>query len=107
MTIEEPSSRPLLLESFDSALGRQIVELTIWAMRQGLAGIPADLLLDGRAHRGIVPAAGIQRAGLGRTGRGGGEGRRLRRLGRHSLRGVREAREIYALDLGEKIGRQR
>src|SRR5271154_16594 len=37
--------------SFDSALGRKIIELHVWAVRQGLDGAPADVLLDGLCQR--------------------------------------------------------
>ena len=37
--------------SFDSALGQKIIELHIWAVRQGLDGTPADVLLDGLCQR--------------------------------------------------------
>ncbi len=41
-------SRP---SSFDSALGQKIIDLHIWAVRQGLDGAPADILLDGLCNR--------------------------------------------------------
>ncbi len=37
--------------SFDSALGQKIVELHVWAVRRGLDGTPADVLLDGLCQR--------------------------------------------------------
>src|SRR5215469_158616 len=37
--------------SFDSGLGQKIIELHIWAVRQGLDGAPADVLLDGLCQR--------------------------------------------------------
>jgi adenylate cyclase len=37
--------------SFDSALGQKIIELHVWAVRQGLDGVSADLLLDGLCQR--------------------------------------------------------
>jgi len=37
--------------SFDSALGQKIIELHVWAVRQGLDGAPADVLLDGLCQR--------------------------------------------------------
>jgi hypothetical protein len=33
--------------SFDSALGQKIIDLHVWAVRRGLDGAPADILLDG------------------------------------------------------------
>ncbi len=33
--------------SFDGAIGRRIISLHIWAVRQGLRGVPADRLFDG------------------------------------------------------------
>jgi adenylate cyclase len=43
--------------SYDAPLGRQIVELHIWAVRQGLLGTPAAELFDGFCRRLI--AAGV------------------------------------------------
>jgi adenylate cyclase len=37
--------------NFDSALGQKIVELHVWAVCQGLGGVPADILLDGLCRR--------------------------------------------------------
>jgi adenylate cyclase len=37
--------------SFDGALGQKIIELHVWAVRQGLDGAPADVLLDGLCQR--------------------------------------------------------
>src|ERR1700757_4568397 len=37
--------------SFDAPLGRQIIELHIWAVRQGLAGAQAGALFDGFCRR--------------------------------------------------------
>lgn len=53
-------------------LGRRIIALHVWAVHQGLCGAPAAA----------------------------GEHARLVTLGRHTLRGVREPREIYALEPG-------
>ncbi len=39
------------LSNFDSALGQKIIELNVWAVRQGLDGTPADILLDGLCKR--------------------------------------------------------
>ncbi len=43
--------------SFDSALGQRIIDLHVWAVRQGLDGAPADVLLDGLCKR--LVAAGV------------------------------------------------
>ena len=43
--------------SYDAPLGRQIVELHIWAVRQGLLGIGAAELFDGFCRR--IIAAGV------------------------------------------------
>ena len=39
---------------FDSALGRQIVELHVWAVSQGLRGVAADQLFDGFCQRLVI-----------------------------------------------------
>jgi adenylate cyclase len=43
--------------SFDNALGQRIIDLHVWAVRQGLDGAPADILLDGLCKR--LVAAGV------------------------------------------------
>ncbi len=42
---------PLPLRSFDGALGRNIIDLHVWAVRQGLRGLPAEALFDGFCQR--------------------------------------------------------
>jgi adenylate cyclase len=42
---------------FDSALGRQVVELHVWAVSEGLRGVAADALFDGFCQRLVI--AGI------------------------------------------------
>ena len=42
---------PLRPSSFDGALGRRIIALYVWAVQQGLRGVPADLLFDGFCRR--------------------------------------------------------
>ena len=49
-------SGPRIL-SYDAPLGRRIVELHIWAVRQGLLGIGAAELFDGFCRR--IIAAGV------------------------------------------------
>ncbi len=46
--VPRPPSRPA---SFDSALGQKIIELNVWAVRQGLRGASAELLLAGFCRR--------------------------------------------------------
>jgi adenylate cyclase len=42
---------PLRPSSFDGALGHRIIALHVWAVQQGLRGVPADLLFDGFCRR--------------------------------------------------------
>jgi adenylate cyclase len=64
------SDRPLLrlpsrLSSFDNALGRKIIDLTVWAVRQGLDGASADILLDGFCQRLVDAGIPLLRAFVG------------------------------------------
>ena len=56
---------PLRPSSFDSALGQKIIELNVWAVRQGLCGAPADLLLDGLCRRLVEAGVALWRAFAG------------------------------------------
>ena len=47
----------LSVQSFDDALGRQIISLHRWAVDQGLRGAPTDVLFDGLCGR--LVAAGV------------------------------------------------
>ena len=51
--------------SFDSALGQKIIELHIWAVRQGLDGAPADVLLDGLCKRLVEAGVALSRVFAG------------------------------------------
>jgi adenylate cyclase len=51
--------------SFDSALGRKIIELNVWAVRQGLDGAPADILLDGLCRRLVEAGVPLRRVFAG------------------------------------------
>lgn len=51
--------------SFDSALGQKIIELNVWAVRQGLNGAPADLLLGGFCRRLVEAGVPLWRAFAG------------------------------------------
>lgn len=55
-------SRP---SSFDSVLGRKIIDLHVWAVRQGLDGVPADMLLDGLCRRLIEAGVPLSRVFVG------------------------------------------
>ena len=46
-----PSRLPPLVESFDAPLGRKIIELHIWAVREGLRGTDAAALFEGLCRR--------------------------------------------------------
>jgi hypothetical protein len=60
-----PSPLPPLLQSFDDPLGRKIIELHVWAVREGLRGAASAALFEGplSAPRQCWPTA---LAGLGR-----------------------------------------
>jgi adenylate cyclase len=48
----EPSAQPLLpIEKFDNALGRRIIELHRWALREGLQGASVEELFNGFCRR--------------------------------------------------------
>jgi adenylate cyclase len=51
--------------SFDSALGQKIIELHVWAVRQGLDGAPADILLDGLCKRLVEAGLPLLRVFVG------------------------------------------
>jgi len=53
------------LSNFDSALGQKIIELNVWAVRQGLDGAPADILLDGLCKRLVEAGVPLWRAFVG------------------------------------------
>lgn len=57
-----PEQRP---SSFDSALGQKIIELSVWATRQGLLGAAADVLLDGLCRRLAAAGVALSRAFAG------------------------------------------
>ena len=46
-----PSPLSPLLQSFDDPLGRKIIELHVWAVREGLRGTEAAALFDGLCQR--------------------------------------------------------
>lgn len=46
---------------FDSALGRQIVELHVWAVSEGLRGLAADELFDGFCQRLVIAGVPLWR----------------------------------------------
>ncbi len=46
-----PPRVPLQVQSFDGALGRNIIDLHVWAVRQGLRGLPSEALFDGFCQR--------------------------------------------------------
>jgi adenylate cyclase len=50
---------------FDSALGQKIIELHVWAVRQGLDGAPADVLLDGLCKRLVEAGVALSRVFAG------------------------------------------
>src|SRR5712671_2481238 len=57
-----PSQAPLRVQSFDGELGRQIIDLHVWAVDQGLHGAPADALFDGFCQRLVGAGVPLWRA---------------------------------------------
>jgi len=51
--------------SYDGALGRQIIDLHVWAVRQGLLGIDAAALFDGLCERLVIAVEPLWRAFAG------------------------------------------
>ena len=51
--------------SFDSALGNHIIELHVWAVRQGLGGASAATLFDGLCQRLVIAGVSLWRAFAG------------------------------------------
>ena len=49
--MREPNPPSRYLQSFDGALGRNIIDLHVWAVRQGLRGLPSEELFDGFCQR--------------------------------------------------------
>lgn len=47
--------------NFDSAFGRQIIELHVWAVSEGLRGVPADQLFDGFCRRLVIAGVPLWR----------------------------------------------
>ena len=45
---------PLHVLSLDPALGRKIIDVHIWAVRQGLRGAAVDVLFDGFCQRLVI-----------------------------------------------------
>jgi adenylate cyclase len=60
-----PPPMPLPSLSFDGPLGRQIVELHTWAVREGIRGAPADALFDGFCQRLVIAGVPLWRAFAG------------------------------------------
>ena len=56
---------PLSPLSFDGPLGRQIVELHTWVVREGIRGAAADALFDGLCQRLVIAGAPLWRAFVG------------------------------------------
>ena len=56
---------PLPPLSFDGALGRQIVELYTWVVREGIRGAAADALFDSLCQRFVVAGVPLWRAFAG------------------------------------------
>jgi adenylate cyclase len=61
----DPESPPPLPPSFDDPLGRQIIELHVWAVGQGLRGTAAAELFDGLCERLVVAGVPLWRAFAG------------------------------------------
>ena len=57
-----PPPVPLRPLSFDGPLGRQIVELHMWVVREGLRGAAAAALFDGLCQRLVIAGVPLWRA---------------------------------------------
>jgi adenylate cyclase len=60
-----PPSVPLPPLRFDGALGRQIVELHTWVVREGIRGADAAALFDGFCRRLVIAGVPLWRAFIG------------------------------------------
>src|SRR5919106_360165 len=60
-----PSPAPLPPLSFDAPLGRQIVELHMWVVREGIRGAAAAALFDGLCRRLVIGGVPLWRAFIG------------------------------------------
>jgi adenylate cyclase len=60
-----PSRLTPLPQSFDDPLGRRIVELHVWAVREGLRGADAAALFDGLCQRLVIAGVPLWRAWAG------------------------------------------
>jgi adenylate cyclase len=56
---------PLHVLSLDPALGRKIIDLHIWAVRQGMRGAAVDALFDGYCQRLVIAGLPLWRAFAG------------------------------------------
>ena len=54
-------SQPLQIRTFDDALGRRIIELHVWAVREGLRGATAYDLFDGFCQRLVIDGVPLWR----------------------------------------------
>jgi hypothetical protein len=63
--LPRPASVPLSPLNFDSALGRQIVELHMWVVREGLRGADAAAIFDGLCQRLVSAGVPLWRAFVG------------------------------------------
>ena len=66
--MHDTSRRPRVLLpplSFDGPLGRQIVELHTWVVREGIRGAAADALFDGLCQRLVIAGVPLWRAFIG------------------------------------------
>src|SRR6201993_3548086 len=60
-----PPPMPLPSLTFDGPLGRQIVELHTWVIREGIRGAAADALFDGLCQRLVIAGVPLWRAFAG------------------------------------------
>src|SRR6266581_2686311 len=58
-------SVPLSPLNFDVALGRQIVELHMWVVREGIRGADAAAIFDGLCQRLVIAGVPLWRAFIG------------------------------------------
>jgi hypothetical protein len=60
-----PPPVPLWPLSFDGSLGRQIIELHTWVVREGIRGAAAAVLFDGLCQRLVIAGVLLWRAFVG------------------------------------------
>jgi adenylate cyclase len=63
--MHDRSSPSQYLQSYDGAVGRNIIDLHVWAVRQGLQGLPSEALFDGFCQRLVIAGVPLWRGFAG------------------------------------------